>query len=94
MEALSIIFNQLNCVNKKLNFNGHKCYYNQQLLLAGCIIKRAGFDSISDVPTRIALLYNFFAISRQILVCTTCDQLKFDKLEGSGKFHGKLTRTC
>ncbi|KRX29640.1 hypothetical protein T05_15699, partial [Trichinella murrelli] len=51
----------------------HKCYYNQQLLLAGCIIKRAGFASISDVPTRIALLYNFFAISRQILVCTTCD---------------------
>ncbi|KRY24116.1 hypothetical protein T01_5661, partial [Trichinella spiralis] len=43
-------------------------------LLAGCIIKRAGFVSISDVPTKIASLYNFFAISRQIRVCTTCDQ--------------------
>ncbi|KRZ54158.1 hypothetical protein T02_3349, partial [Trichinella nativa] len=52
----------------------HKCYYNQQLLLAGCIIKRAGFATISDVSTRIASLCNFFAISRQIRVCTTCDQ--------------------
>ncbi|KRY27752.1 hypothetical protein T01_2043, partial [Trichinella spiralis] len=43
-------------------------------LLAGCIIKRAGFVSISDVPTKIASLYNFFAISRQIRVCTTCNQ--------------------
>ncbi|KRY20632.1 hypothetical protein T12_6260 [Trichinella patagoniensis] len=52
----------------------HKCYYNQQLLLAGRIIKCAGFASISDVPTKIASWYNFFAISRQIRVCTTCDQ--------------------
>ncbi|KRX25273.1 hypothetical protein T07_41 [Trichinella nelsoni] len=61
----------------------HKCYWNQQLLLAGYIIKRARFASVSDDPTKIASLYNFFAISRQVRVCTTCDQ-----------FHGKLTRTC
>ncbi|KRZ60865.1 hypothetical protein T02_10496 [Trichinella nativa] len=52
----------------------HKCYYNQQLLLAGCIIKREGFASISNVPTKFASLYNFFATSRQIRICTTCDQ--------------------
>ncbi|KRY35292.1 hypothetical protein T01_3318, partial [Trichinella spiralis] len=40
----------------------------------GCIINRKGFACISDVPTKIASLYNFFAISRQIRVCTTCDQ--------------------
>ncbi|KRX84988.1 hypothetical protein T06_9275, partial [Trichinella sp. T6] len=40
-------------------------------LLAGCIIKREGFASISNVPTKFVLLYNFFATSRQMRVCTT-----------------------
>ncbi|KRX42309.1 hypothetical protein T05_14089, partial [Trichinella murrelli] len=50
-------------------------------LLAGRIIKCAGFASISDVPTKIASWYNFFAISRQIRVCTTCDQPIWNSLE-------------
>ncbi|KRZ57971.1 hypothetical protein T02_8495 [Trichinella nativa] len=49
------IFNGF-CITK-VKFR-HECYY-QQLLLAGCIIKRAGFASMSDVPTKIASLYNF-----------------------------------
>ncbi|XP_003380453.1 cleavage and polyadenylation specificity factor subunit 3, partial [Trichinella spiralis] len=40
----------------------------------GCMIKRAGFVSISAVPTKIASLYNVFAISRQIRVFSTCNQ--------------------
>ncbi|KRX44541.1 hypothetical protein T05_1273 [Trichinella murrelli] len=46
----------------------------QRLNIIRCIIKRAGFVSISDVPTKIASLHNIFAISRQIRVRTTCDQ--------------------
>ncbi|KRX17110.1 hypothetical protein T07_8328 [Trichinella nelsoni] len=52
----------------------HKCYWNQQLLLAGCIINRAGIVSVSDFPTKFASLYDFFAISRQIGVSATCDR--------------------
>ncbi|KRZ95533.1 hypothetical protein T08_15428 [Trichinella sp. T8] len=44
----------------------HKCYWNQQLLLAGCIIKSAGFIFISEVPTKITSSHNFLAILIQI----------------------------
>ncbi|KRX61804.1 hypothetical protein T09_13170 [Trichinella sp. T9] len=44
----------------------HKCYWNQQLLLAGCIIQSAGFIFISEVPTKITSLHNFLAILIQI----------------------------
>ncbi|KRX14745.1 hypothetical protein T07_14624 [Trichinella nelsoni] len=44
----------------------HKCYWNQQLLLAGCSMKRGGMAFLSDVPTKIASSYNFLAISRQL----------------------------
>ncbi|KRX14761.1 hypothetical protein T07_8023 [Trichinella nelsoni] len=63
-----IIFNQLYCVNKNLDFKA-VLYYKR------CIINRAGIVSVSDFPTKFASQYDFFAISRQIGVCTTCDQV-------------------
>ncbi|KRX14744.1 hypothetical protein T07_13278, partial [Trichinella nelsoni] len=72
---IAIIFNQLYCISKRFCITKvkirHKCSWNQELLLAGCIINRAGIVSVSDFPTKFASQYDFFAISRQIGVCTT-----------------------
>ncbi|KRZ56009.1 hypothetical protein T02_15180, partial [Trichinella nativa] len=70
---LNIIFNQLNYVNKNLDIKGflyYKSVIQAQMLLSSATFApgRAGFVSISDVPTKIVLLYNVFAISRQIHV--------------------------
>ncbi|KRX76986.1 hypothetical protein T06_11321, partial [Trichinella sp. T6] len=67
-----------------LDIKGFKCYWNQQLLPGGCIIERAGFVSISDVPIKS----HHCTTSLQYL-----GKYVFVRHEtSSGKFYCKLSR--